>query len=177
MNKLESTISLFIITFFCSIQYAFLAGVPDSVSQFAYLTITNVIGFVIMLFFFFGELSRIDKNQVLQSFILSIELVAFNVFLVLGSSRVGATVCSCLLSAYFVFVPFLALILFREKPDWRAFPGIIVVLLGLFFMMDDNGALFKFFKSFDNCNGAAFFLNADFTWLLDLSNCCLGKSF
>ena len=136
MNKLEATISLFIITFFCSIQYAFLAGVPDSVSQFAYLTITNVIGFVIMLFFFFGELSRIDKNQVLQSFILSIELVAFNVFLVLGSSRVGATVCSCLLSAYFVFVPFLALILFREKPDWRAFPGIIVVLLGLFFMMD-----------------------------------------
>ena len=136
MNKLEATISLFIITFFCSIQYAFLAGVPDSVSQFAYLTVTNVIGFVIMLFFFFGELSRIDKNQVLQSFILSIELVAFNVFLVLGSSRVGATVCSCLLSAYFVFVPVLALILFREKPDWRAFPGIIVVLLGLFLMMD-----------------------------------------
>ncbi|MBB5225438.1 DMT family transporter [Treponema ruminis] len=136
MNKLEASVSLFIITFFCSIQYAFIAGVPESVSQFAYLTVTNAIGFIIMLLFFFGELFRIDKKQVFQSFILSLELVAFNVFLVLGSSKVGATVCSCLLSAYFAFVPPLGLILFREKPDWRTFPGIFLVLIGLFLMMD-----------------------------------------
>ena len=136
MNKLEATVSLLIITFFGAIQYAFLAGVPESVSQFAYLTVTNAIGFVIMLLFFFGELFRIDRKQVIQSIILSLELVAFNVFLMLGSSRVGATACSCLLSAYFVFIPPLGLILFHEKPEWRTFPGIFIVLIGLFLMMD-----------------------------------------
>lgn len=136
MNKFEAVISLCIITFFASIQYAFLGGVPSSVSQFGYLTITNGAGFIIVLLFFFGELFRLDKKQIFQSFVLSIEQVAFNVFLILGAGKTGATVTSCVLSAYFVFIPLLALLLFREKPDFRTFPGIAVVLIGLFFMMN-----------------------------------------
>lgn len=136
MNKFEAVISLCIITFFASIQYAFLGGVPSSVSQFGYLTITNGAGFIIVLLFFFGELFRLDKKQIFQSFILSLEQVAFNVFLILGAGKTGATVTSCLLSAYFVFIPPLALLLFREKPDFKSFPGIAIVLTGLFFMMN-----------------------------------------
>lgn len=136
MNKFEAVISLCIITFFASIQYAFLGGVPSSVSQFGYLTITNGAGFIIVLLFFFGELFRLDKKQIFQSFILSLEQVAFNVFLILGAEKTGATVTSCVLSAYFVFIPLLALLLFREKPDFKTFPGIAIVLVGLFFMMN-----------------------------------------
>lgn len=136
MNKFEASISLCIITFFASVQYAFLAGVPSSVSQFAYLTLTNAAGFFIVLLFFFGELFRLDKKQIFQSFILSLEQVAFNVLLILGTGKTGATVTACVLSAYFVFIPPLALLLFREKPDFRTFPGIAIVLVGLFFMMN-----------------------------------------
>ncbi|MCR5253657.1 MAG: DMT family transporter [Treponema sp.] len=136
MNKFEAVISLCIITFFASIQYAFLGGVPSSVSQFGYLTLTNGTGFIIVLLFFFGELFRLDKKQILQAFILSLEQVAFNVFLILGAGKTGATVTSCVLSAYFVFIPPLALLLFHEKPDFKTFPGIAIVLMGLFFMMN-----------------------------------------
>ena len=46
MNKTEASVSLFTITFFAAVQYAFLAGVPDSVSHFAFLFITGIVGFL-----------------------------------------------------------------------------------------------------------------------------------
>ncbi len=134
---------LFTITFYAAIQYAFLAGVPEDVSRFSFLFITNLVGFFIMLLFFFGELFRLDKWQVLQSLFLSLELIGVNVFMMLGTAGVGAMVSASVLSAYFAFVPLVGLLLFKEKPDKQIIPGIIVVLIGLFFMMDaDVGGLF-----------------------------------
>lgn len=138
MNKTEASVSLFTITFFAAVQYAFLAGVPDSVSHFAFLFITGIVGFFITLLLFFNELNRIDKKQVLQSLVMAAETLGFNLFLLLGSSGVGATVSACVLSAYFVFIPVISLVLFKEKPEKNSLIGIAVVLLGLFFMMDLN---------------------------------------
>ena len=137
MNKLEANVSLLIITFFAAIQYAFLAGVPDSVSHFAFLCITNLIGLLLTLMLFFGELFRIDARQVRQSLVLSLELFGFNVFLLLGSS-VGATVSACVLSAYFVFLPILSFLLFRSRPDKQTLAAIAVVLTGLVLMMNGD---------------------------------------
>lgn len=136
MNKLEANASLLIITFFAAIQYAFLTGVPDDVSQFAFLSVTNLIGFLIMLFFFFGELFRLDRKQVKQSMLLSAELLGANTLILLGSNEVGGTVIACVTSAYFVLIPLFAYLLFKEKPDVTTFPGIAVVLVGLFLMMN-----------------------------------------
>ena len=47
MNKLEANISLLIITFFAAVQYVFLAWVPESVSRFAFLCVTNLAGFLV----------------------------------------------------------------------------------------------------------------------------------
>lgn len=139
MNKLEANVSLFIITFFAAIQYPFLAGVPDSVSHFSFLCITNLIGFLLTLALFFSELFRIDKKQVIQSLYLAGLLFGFNIFLLLGSSGIGATVSACVLSGYFVFIPVLGLILFKQKPDRNSLIAITIVLLGLFFMMNADG--------------------------------------
>ena len=136
MNKLEANTSLVIITFFAAIQYAFLTGVPDSVSEFAFLSVTNLVGFLIMLLFFFGELFRLDRKQVKQSILLSAELLGANTLILLGSSEVGGTVIACVTSAYFVLIPVFAFLLFKEKPDKKTFPGIAVVLIGLFLMMN-----------------------------------------
>ncbi len=135
MNKTEASVSLIIITFFSASQYAFLAGVPDSVSQFSFLFITGLVGFLITFALFFNELNRIDKKQVLQGFIMAAETLAFNLFLLLGSN-VGATVSSCVISAYFVFIPILSFLMFREKPERHTLIGSAVVVLGLFFMMN-----------------------------------------
>lgn len=137
MNKTEANVSLLIITFFAAIQYAFLAGVPETVSHFAFLGITNLIGFLLTLTLFFGELFRLDSKQIKQSLVLSLELFGFNVFLLLGSSA-GATVSACVLSAYFVFLPLLSFLLFRTKPERNTVIAVIVVLAGLFLMMNGN---------------------------------------
>lgn len=140
MNRTEASVSLFIITFFSAIQYAFLAGVPDSVSDFAFLFITGLVGFLITFLLFFNELFRLDKKQVLQGLAMAAETLAFNLFLLLGSSGVGATVSSCVVSAYFMFIPLLSFLLFRQKPDRNTLVGIAIVLVGLFFMMDADAA-------------------------------------
>ncbi|MDO5573247.1 MAG: DMT family transporter [bacterium] len=136
MNKTEANISLFIITFFSAIQYVFLANIPESVSDFAFLTVTNLIGFGIAFAFFFGELFRIDKKQIIQSLVLSAELFGFNLFVLLGTSGVGATVSVCVLSAYFLFVPLFSLILFKKKPDKFSLIGIATALMGLMIILN-----------------------------------------
>ena len=138
MNKLEANVSLFIITFFAAIQYAFLSGVPADVSHFAFLCITNLIGFLLVLAMFFSELFRLDSKLIKQSAILSAELFGFNFFILLGAKDVDTTVTACVLSSYFVFVPPLAYLLFKQKPDMNSVAGIAIVLVGIFFMMNCN---------------------------------------
>ncbi len=136
MNKLSANISLYIITFFAAVQYAFLANVPDSVSNFAFLAVTNLIGFLITFAVFFRELSRLDRKQVIQSVVLSLELFAFNVFLLLGSRGMSATVVACVLSSYFAFIVLLSFLIFHKTPDRNKVIAVFIVLLGVFFMMN-----------------------------------------
>lgn len=138
MNRLSANISLYIITFFAAVQYAFLANVPDSVSNYAFLAVTNLIGFLITFAVFFQELKRLDKKQVIQSFVLSLELFAFNMFLLLGSRGMSATVVACVLSSYFAFIVILSFLIFHKVPDKNKVIAVFIVLAGVFLMMDAN---------------------------------------
>lgn len=138
MNRLTANISLYFITFFAAVQYAFLANVPDTVSTFAFLSVTNLIGFLILLCVFFGELSRLDKKQVTQSIVLSLELFGFNVFLMLGSRGTSATVVACVLSAYFAFIVLISFLVFHKAPEKNKLTGVLVMLVGVLFMMEIN---------------------------------------
>ncbi len=136
MNKLEANISLLIITFLGSVQYVFLAGVPASVSHFAFLCITNLVGFIIAFAFFFGELFRLDLKQIFQSMILSAELVVFNLFMLLGASGISTTITASVLSSYFVFVVIFSAVFMKTFPDKWTIAGVFTVLVGLFLMTD-----------------------------------------
>ena len=136
MNKLEANISLFFITFFSAVQNIFLVWIPDSVSEFAFLCITNLLGFLMSLAFFFGELFRLDFRQVRQSMVLSAELVVFNIFQLLGVSKVGPTMTNAILSTDFVFISFMMFLMFKHIPDRATLTGIIVVLSGVVIMAD-----------------------------------------
>lgn len=137
MNKLEANLSLIIITFFAGIQYVFLANVPSSVPSFAFLAITNLFGFLFTFAFFFKELFRLDKRQLLQSIFLAAELFGFNIFLLLGSAGLPASVSSCIVAAYFVFVP-VFMLLFRQKVTGNSLAGAAVVVGGVFFALEVN---------------------------------------
>ena len=141
MNRLEANISLLIITFFGAVQYVFLAYVPSSVSHFAFLSVTNLVGFGISLAFFFGELFRLDRHQILQSAIIAAELVIFNVLMLVGSSGMSSTVIASVLSSYFIFVVVFSAVLARKLPDIGTTAGVLVILAGLFLMTDAVGLI------------------------------------
>ena len=138
MNRLTANISLYSITFFAAVQYAFLTKVPDTVSTFAFLAVTNLIGFLIILCVFFRELSRLDKKQVVQSLVLSLELFGFNVFLLLGSRGTSATIIACVLSSYFAFIVLISFLAFHKVPERNKLIGVLVMLVGVLFMMEIN---------------------------------------
>lgn len=129
---------LVIITFFTSIQYVFLAGVPDNTSDFSFMFITSLIGFFILFFVFFNELFRLDKSHILQSLILAIEIFAFNFFLLLGVNGVDTTVVSSILSSYFVFIPIVEYIMYKTLPKPNVILAIIISLFGVILIIGLN---------------------------------------
>ena len=134
--------SLVIITFFASIQYAFLKGVPESVSTFEFLFITSLIGFVLLFFVFFNELFRVDLNHIKQCAILSVESFAYSFLLILGSKGVDSTTVSSVVSSYFIFIPILEFIIFKTMPQKNILIAIVLVLSGVFLIMGlDAGTL------------------------------------
>ena len=136
MNKLEANISLFVITFFSAVQYIFLAGVPADLSHFAFLCVTNLIGFFMTFAFFFGELFRLDTRQIIQSIILSSELVGFNLFMLIGVKEIDPAVASAVLSSYFVFILLFEAVLKRKMPGIISIISVLSVLTGLFLMIN-----------------------------------------
>lgn len=131
MNKLEANLVLLSVTFFWGIQYMFLKNVPDDVSTFAFLAVTNGIGFSLVTAVFFGELLRITWKLVLKSLILAVLLFCFNVFLTMGSKLVEPSTASFLAAAYIVFIPVIMAV-FGKKVSKNSAAGIVAVLLGIF---------------------------------------------
>ena len=157
MSRSEAVVSLVMITFFAAIQYVFLENIPADVSQFEFLSITNLIGFILTFILFFNELFRLNKRQVVQSLMLSVFLFIFNVFLLKGTSGVSATTSASVLSAYFSFVIVIQFFMTKKAPNVNHIIGVIIVLIGL-------GIFMKFqFSDLLNMSGL-FLLLADITF-------------
>lgn len=138
MNKLEANVLLFMISIFDAIQYIFLSYVPDNVSHFAFLCITNLVGFIMTFAFFFGELFRLDKKQVIQSLVLALELMVFDVSMLIGSSGVDPTMTAAFISSYFLFIVIISVMFLGQSVDRSSIVGIIIVFVGLYFILDAN---------------------------------------
>lgn len=150
---------LIIITFYTSIQYIFLAGVPESVSGFAFIFITSLVGFIILLCVFFNELFRVDKTYFFQCLILAIEIFLFNVFLLFGVDGVEVTTVSGIVSSYFIFLPLIEFILYKTKPQLNTILAIVLALFGVYMIIGFD------VKSFLNKN-IIFLLLADISMAL-----------
>lgn len=136
ISKLEANFSLIVITFFSSLQYIFLAGVPSYIPNSSFVCITSFIGFILLFFIFFNELFRLDKKHIFQSMLLASELFLFNYFLLLGSIGLDAVTISCVISAYFVFIPIIEFIVFKSIPKQSKVISILLVLVGILFIMN-----------------------------------------
>ncbi len=136
MNKLEANVLLLMISIFDAIQYVFLSYVPEDVSHFAFLCMTNLVGFIMTLAFFFSELFRLDAKQVIQSLVLAVELMVFDIFMLLGSSGVDPTMTAAVISSYFLFIVIISVAFLGESVEKSSLIGIVIVFTGLFFILN-----------------------------------------
>lgn len=130
MNKLEAKVCLFVITFFTGVQYVFLTDIEADISQFAFLTVTNFIGFVIVFATFFGELFLITKKQIKQSLLLAAEMFLFNICLLVGSSGMDPAVVSFAMIGYVLIIPVIYIFMKKKIPKSNLI-GTVVVMTGL----------------------------------------------
>jgi drug/metabolite transporter (DMT)-like permease len=119
-----------VITFFTGIQYIFLTNIETGGSRFAFLTVTNLIGFLIVFAAFFGELFRINRIQIMQSLLLAAEMFLFNICLLLGSSDMNPAVVSFAMTGYLLFIPVIYIFM-KKKVSKTSLIGTVVVLSGL----------------------------------------------
>ena len=143
MNKKRlSTFGLLLITFWSAMQYIFLQNIPDSVSTFSVLCITNLVGLVILGVTQFRKLRSIHKETLFKGSILALELCGFSFFLLPGSRNMDSVVISSVVSMYFVFVTPLLLLL-RKKVSFRSVVAASIAIIALILMFGgDTGGLF-----------------------------------
>ncbi len=138
-----STIGLVFITFLAAIQYVFLNNVPESVSTFCFVCITNIIGIVVLFAIRSRQILAIQKKTVLKGALFAVLLTGFNLFVLLGSRGMDSVVVSSMVSLYFVFVTPLLLLL-RKKVNFFSSVATVLAIIALLLMFGgDTEALFR----------------------------------
>ena len=130
MTKAESNIVLFSITMCWASSYIFIKNIPDSISAFAYVTMTTSVASLILALVFFKKFKRFDRPTLGRSFILAGIICINLIFERLGVSKIPASTASFIASLNIVFVPLLLLI-FKRRLSLNNIAGIVLILIGL----------------------------------------------
>ena len=142
-KQLWATLGLLFITFLAAIQYVFLRNVPSSVSSFAFVCITNLIGLVILGVLQIKKIVKIKGKTLKKGIILAVELTGMNVFILLGSRHLDAVIISSTVSLYFVFITPILLLL-RKKINFFSSVATVIAILALLLMFGaDTDKLFS----------------------------------
>ena len=138
-----ATLGLVFITVLAAIQYIFLKNVPDTVSTFSFVCITNGIGLLVLGVVRFKKLFSIPKETLLKGILFALELTGFNFFLLLGSRQLDAVIISSVVSLYFVFITPMLLLL-RKKVNFFSGIATVIAIIALLLMFGaDTDMLFS----------------------------------
>ena len=129
MNKSRfATLGLIFITVLAAIQYVFLINVPDTVSTFSFMCITNVIGFVILGITQFKKILTMQKKTWMKGALFALELCGFNFFLLMGSRNMDSVIISSVVSMYFIFITPLLLLLKKRVNFLSGIASVVAVI-------------------------------------------------
>ena len=119
MNKLEANVSLLSVTICWSVQIFFMQNVPDSVPVFAFMALTNLLGFALLCLVYRGEIRNINAALLGKGIGLAALNSITNLFFIFGARRIETSSPTALFSGsfYVVIVPvFVMLILKKRQP-------------------------------------------------------------
>lgn len=131
MTSIETNIVLFSITLCWAFSYIFIKNLPDTLSPFAYLTMTAGLASIILFFVFFKKLRELNKKLLLRSAVMAMVICGNLVFERLGVASIPASTASFIASLNIVIVPLILLVFFKKKPSKNNLLGILFILSGL----------------------------------------------
>ena len=144
MNKSRfATLGLIFITVLAAIQYVFLINVPDTVSTFSFMCITNVIGFVILGITQFKKILTMQKKTWMKGALFALELCGFNFFLLMGSRNMDSVIISSVVSMYFIFITPLLLLLKKRVNFLSGIASVVAVIALLLMFGAETDKLFS----------------------------------
>lgn len=130
MSKTENNILLFSITLCWAAAYIFIKSLPQSLSTYAYLTLTCGIAAALLSVVFFKKFKGLKPATVGKSAVLSL-LLALNLYFdKLGIDRLSSSSASVLASTSILIVPIVLLIM-RKKPTRNNLVGAVVIMAGI----------------------------------------------
>lgn len=138
-----ATLGLIFITFLSAIQYAFLRNVPDTVSTFSFLCVTNLIGLIILGCTQAKKILSLKKTTWLKGIVFALELTGFNFFLLLGSRHLDSVIISSVVSMYFVFITPILLLLKKKVNFFSGIAAVVAIIALLLMFGADTDALFS----------------------------------
>lgn len=138
-----ATLGLIFITFLAAIQYIFLRNIPDSVSTFAFICITNLIGVAVLAVAQLKKVLQTGKSAWKKGVLFALELTGFNFFTILGSKSMDAVIVSSVISLYFVFITPMLLLLKKRVNFFSSIATVIAILALLLMFGADTDALFS----------------------------------
>ncbi len=131
MTRTESNIVLFSITLCWASSYIFIKNLPDTLSPFAYMTMTAGIASIIMVIVFIRRFREFSKALLLRSAIMASVICGNMIFEKLGIALIPASSASFVSSMNIIIVPLLMLVFFKKKPTANNILGIALILGGL----------------------------------------------
>ena len=144
MNNSKKSISilgLVFITFLAAIQYVFLSNVPESVSTFSFVCITNLIGLAVLAVFRPRLFHAVKKPTLGKGAFFALLLTGFNAFILLGSRGMDSVVISSVVSLYFVFITPILLLL-RKKVNFFSSIATVMAIIALILLFGANAETF-----------------------------------
>ena len=142
-KSVMATLGLIFITFLAAIQYVFLSNVPDDISTFAFVCVTNVIGLIVLGAVCFKRIRKIGTTTLKKGIIFAVELTGFNFFVLMGSRSMDAVIISSVVSMYFIFITPLLLLL-KKKTNLSSTVASVIAVIALMLMFGaDTNALFS----------------------------------
>ena len=132
-----STFGLFLITVWSAVQYLFYSNVPEDISTFAFLFVTNLCGCAVLALTQWKNLKRIRRRTVKKALALSVIQLLMNFFVILGSRNMDPVIISSVMGLYFIFVTPLLLLL-RKKVSFRSGVASLVAMIALLLVFNAN---------------------------------------
>lgn len=132
-----ATIVLILFTILSAVQRVVMYNVPNAAPSFAFLCISNLIGFLALFLVKTAKRKRIVGSAVKKGFLLALLLFFFNFFLMLGIRGGSLVTVSSVVSLFFVFVTPILLLL-RKRVTYFSFIAMLVAIVALALMMGDK---------------------------------------